>query len=94
MGYGGPEYIHRVYRGWNEVFKYAKGDIIVSVNSDMHFGYNWLKNLIKHVNKNTIVTSRLIERKNSIYSARWPGAIQYDFGSNPINFEEDKFLLF
>jgi ribosomal protein L7Ae-like RNA K-turn-binding protein len=94
MGYVGPEYIHRVYRGWNEVFKYAKGDIIVSVNSDMHFGYNWLKNLIKHVNKNTIVTSRLIERKNSIYSAIWPGAIQYDFGSNPINFEEDKFLLF
>ena len=94
MGYARPEYIHRVYRGWNKVFEYACGDIVVLVNSDMQFSYHWLKNLIKHLEKNTIVASRLIERPNSVYSARWPGAIQFDFGNNPNNFEEDKFLLF
>ncbi len=93
MGYAYPEYIHRVYKGWNKVFEYAEGDIVVLLNSDMIVSKKWLDNILKNLTADRIVTSRLVESPSSVHHARWAGAIPYNLGDNPINFDEDKFKL-
>lgn len=54
-------HINRVYRAYNFGGMDSDADVIVFVNSDMIFSPNWLENMIKHLNKNTVVTSRVIE---------------------------------
>lgn len=93
MGIGCPEYIHRVYRGWNEAIKRATGDIVVLVNSDNMFSPNWLENLLKHLSPSAIVCSQLIERIHPKYGV-FPGAYVGNFGSHPSNFKEENFLTF
>lgn len=91
-GIGPPEYISRVYKGWNRAVKEAKGKWVCLVNSDNLFSPNWLENLIKHSNDKNIVCSQLIEsgRFHSIFR----GAHRVDFGTHPSNFNEEAFLTF
>lgn len=99
QGYGKPEYINRVYKGWNEAIRKAQGEIVVLVNSDMSFSDNWLINLISKVDKNTIVSSKLIERgheKIGHFSdlLNGTGSYVYHCGKTPRDFDNDKFISF
>ena len=93
MGYGKPEYIHRVYRGWNQAITKASGEIVVLVNSDNYFSPDWLENLLKYLTPQTIVCSKLVERehpKHLVFKRAYHG----EFGSHPDNFNKQAFLDF
>lgn len=99
MGFGKPEYIHRVYRGWNRCIQEAKGDIVVLVNSDMGFSPGWLENLLKHVSPTTIVSSLLIERGHEKlkHFPAWlngTGSIVRNCGKTPLQYNEGAFQAF
>jgi GT2 family glycosyltransferase len=85
-----PEYIHRVYRGWNVAIEKAK-DIVVLVNSDNTFSPNWLEYLLKHSREDRVVCCRLVERRHPKHGV-FPGADELDCGSNPGNYDKAKFL--
>ncbi|NJN93733.1 MAG: glycosyltransferase [Anaerolineales bacterium] len=93
MGYGKPEYIHRVYRGWNRAILEAQGSIVVLVNSDNYFSPNWLENLLKYYQNNTVVCSQLVERRHPKYGS-FPGAYHGEFGNHPDNFDRQGFLKY
>jgi hypothetical protein len=93
LGYGAPEYIARVYRGWNEAIRAAKGEIVVLVNSDNFFSPDWLENLLKYVSPRTIVSSKLVERAHPQHGV-FKGAYHGEFGSHPAKFKKDDFLRF
>ena len=92
-GYGAPEYISRVYRGFNEGIKKSQGSIVVLLNSDNCVSPDWLENLLKYLGSDTIVTSQLAERSHPKHGV-FPGAYHCEFGNNPENFNEIKFLEF
>jgi hypothetical protein len=91
-GIGPPEYIHRVYRGWNSAIQHAKGEIVVLLNSDNYVSPHWLENLLKYLKKGkNIICSQLIERDHPKHGV-FPGAYKRNFGQNPKTFKEDAFL--
>lgn len=81
-------YLNRVYRAWNYGGFNAPGEIIVFVNSDMAFSPDWLPNLLKNLNKNRIVCSRLIE-SDKLLSGRY--AIMKNFGQTYKEFNNEAF---
>jgi glycosyltransferase involved in cell wall biosynthesis len=93
MGYGAPEYIHRVYRGFNKAITSAAGDIVVLVNSDHYLSPDWLENLLKYLSSRTIVSSKIVERRHPDHGI-FPGAYHGEFGSHPDNFDRQGFLAF
>jgi hypothetical protein len=93
MGYGKPEYLHRVYRGWNKAILQAKGQIVVLVNSDNYFSPDWLENMLKCFSPDSIVTSKLVEREHPEYGVIG-GAHRGEFGRHPDNFDRQGFLDF
>jgi hypothetical protein len=93
MGYGTPEYIHRVYRGFNVGIEKTQGDIVVLLNSDNCASPDWLENLLKYLGPDTIVSSQLAERSHPKYGV-FPGAYHCEFGNHPKNFNEMEFLRF
>ncbi len=84
-------YLKRVYRAWNYGGMNAEGDVIVFVNSDMAFSPHWLENLIKNLNKTTIVTSRLVE-SGKLRSGRH--GIEKNFGTSHDDFDDKGFQKF
>ena len=84
-------YIRRVYRAWNFGGNHADGDVIVFVNSDMAFSENWLENLLKNVNEERIVTSRLVE-SGKLESGKT--AISKNFGKSYKEFDRQQFENF
>jgi hypothetical protein len=93
MGYAWPEYIHRIYRGYNRAILESKGEIVVLVNSDHNFSPDWLENLLKYFDSQKIVCSQLIEPKHSRFGL-FPSAINGEFGNTPDNFDKEGFLNF
>lgn len=93
LGYGAPEYIHRVYRGWNQAILRAKGELVVLLNSDNYVSPDWLENMLKYMGRDKIVCSQLVERKHPKYDV-FPGAYHAEFGSLPDNFDKAGFLQF
>jgi hypothetical protein len=84
-------YINRVYKAWNKAGSTSSAEYICFVNSDMAFSPNWLKNLIKHLTPNRILTSRLVE------SGKMPSGthgISKYFGNTPQSYDERAFLEF
>jgi hypothetical protein len=84
-------YLNRVYRAWNFGGFNAPGDIIVFVNSDMAFSENWLENLLKNLNKNRIVCSRLVE-SGKMSSGQY--SISKNFGQTYREFNDQAFQDF
>jgi hypothetical protein len=93
MGYGKPEYLHRVYRGWNKAILQAKGEIVVLVNSDNYFSPDWLENMLKCFSQDSIITSKLVEREHPEYGVIG-GAHRGEFGRHPDDFDRQGFLDF
>jgi hypothetical protein len=93
LGYGAPEYIGRVYRGYNEGIRAAAGDYVVLVNSDNAFSPDWLENLLKYTDRSRVISSTLVERDHPVFSV-FPGAVHGEFGDTPKTFDESAFLSF
>lgn len=93
QGFGTPEHMSRVYRGYNEGIRAAKGDYVVLVNSDNYFSPDWLENLLKYSDRSKVVTSTLVERRHPIFTV-FPGAVHGEFGGSVSTFEEEAFLSF
>ncbi len=93
MGYGAPEYIHRVYRGWNKAIELATGEVVVLLNSDNYVSPDWLENLLKYLSSKTVVCSKLVERMHPDHTV-FSGAYHCEFGSHPDNFDREAFLDF
>jgi len=93
MGYAWPEYIHRVYRGYNRAILHSKGEIIVLINSDHYFSPDWLENLLKYYDTQKIVCSQLVEPKHHKFGL-FPYAVNGEFGNTTVNFNKEGFLDF
>lgn len=92
-GCGAPEYMRRVYQGYNQGILNAKGKKIVLINSDNFFSTDWLENLLKYSDYKKIVTSTLIEPGQCEHGV-FPGAIQKDFGKVLETYKDTDFQEF
>jgi hypothetical protein len=93
MGYAYPEYITRVYKGYNFGIKMAKNPIVVLINSDNAFSENWLENLLNKLNNNVVVSSRMIQPHNKFPNPKNNTLCeQYDFGKTLKEFNENTFI--
>ena len=84
-------YINRVYSAWNEGVLNAPTKWVVLLNNDMTGADYWLDSLIecRLSSPRSIPTSLLVE------SGRLPSGMPefvYDFGKNPVDFDENAFL--
>jgi glycosyltransferase involved in cell wall biosynthesis len=93
LGYATPEYIHRVYRGYNEAIRLSSGEIVVLLNSDVCLSYDWLENMLKYLSLKTIVCSHIVERIHPDHGI-FPGAYHGEFGSHPDNYRKQEFLSY
>lgn len=93
LGYGAPEYMSRVYRGYNEGIRAAKGDYVLLINSDNYFSPDWVENLLKYSDRSRVISSTLVERNHPQFSV-FPGAIHGEFGGTSDSFDESGFLAF
>lgn len=87
QGYATPEYISRVYRGWNVSILHGD-EICVLVNSDHIFSPGWLDPLIRALleNEKQFVCSQTIELPGRQFGGAW----QSDFGQTPDAFASRK----
>jgi hypothetical protein len=92
-GIGWPEYIHRCYRGWNEVIRRARGDTLVSLSSDMMMSPGWLAALCAADDGHTLPVSMLVEPGHPRCGV-YPGAIQCDLGHHPREFHDDVWSVY
>lgn len=92
-GYAGPEYMSRVYKGYNKGILNAKGEMVVLINSDNFFSPDWLENLIKYSDRSNVVCSKIVERNHPKHHV-FPSAYNKNFGDKPDNFKKDNFLKY
>ena len=92
-GYAGPEYISRVYKGYNQGILNAKGERIVLINSDNYFSDDWLENLLKYSTFKNIVCSQIVEPGHEKHHF-FPTALRADFGRTPDTFRADDFVAY
>lgn len=92
-GYGKPEYIRRVYQGYNEGIKHAKGKKVVLVNSDNFFSKDWLENLDKYLTFDKVICSTLVEPTHPTYGT-FPEAKCANFGRTLRDFDNNKFQTY
>ncbi|QQS65315.1 hypothetical protein IPO96_02055 [Candidatus Saccharibacteria bacterium] len=93
LGIGSPEYIRRVYQGYNAGVLKAKGQKVVLVNSDNFFSDDWLENLLKYSDYKKVVCSTLIEPGQEKFSV-FPFAIEKNFGRTLEDFDEVGFTAY
>lgn len=93
LGYGAPEYMSRVYRGYNEGIWAAAGDYVALINSDNAFSPDWLENLLKYSDRSRVISATIVEREHPVFGV-FPGAVHGEFGGSPETFDEPAFLAF
>lgn len=91
-GYAFPEYINRVYAGYNFGIKQATNPIVVLINSDNFFSPNWLTNLKKRVTYTLAVSSRIIQPTYFKNPRNGSFCEIYQFGDTIRTFNEEEFL--
>src|SRR5258708_2327691 len=91
-GYDPPEYIRRVYMGWNRALK-ESDDIAVLVNSDCMFSPGWLPALLSELKEDTVVCSKIVERRHPVHGINGR-CYERDFGDHPDRFRKHDFLEF
>ena len=89
-------YINNIYRAWNTSAKNAKGDYIIFLNSDMAFSNDWNINLIKYIDDNKCINSRLVERgpPNGLPTMDGGHGIEKNFGNNYNDFNSLEFNIY
>lgn len=90
MGFDPPEYIRRVYLGWNRAILESEEELVL-VNSDNLFSPGWLEGLLNNLNEKQVVCSILIEGNHRRH-APFKGAIRGEFGRHPREFKKRAFL--
>lgn len=93
LGYAKPEYIRRVYMGYNAGIKHAKGKKIVLLNSDNFLSKDWLENLLKYLSYDSIICSTLVEPGHDIFGI-FPQAKYGNFGNTIENFRDSDFQTY
>jgi hypothetical protein len=93
LGYATPEYMSRVYRGYNVGIRHSKADYVVLINSDNYLSPDWLENLLKYSDRARVMSSTLVERHHPTFSV-FPGALHGEFGGTAETFDEEGFLAF
>ncbi len=97
LGFDPPEYIRRVYQGWNRAVMEAATEYIVLVNSDHRFTPGWLDSLMETASPTRMVSPLSIEPKHRVRKcvfsdqANGTGAINGEFGHDPSKFNSDGF---
>jgi hypothetical protein len=86
-GIGCPEYMNRVYAGYNMGIQLSKGKIVVMLCSDQCLSPDWLENLLKYLAPGTCITSMSIERDTT-----FPGTYYGQFGNHPNNLNKRGYL--
>lgn len=93
MGYSYPEYISRVYSGYNFGIKISNNPILVLINSDNAFSPGWLKNLKNKLNNNTIVGTKIIQGHHAFTSPKNNSkCVVYNCGFSITSFNESLFI--
>lgn len=93
MGYAYPEYISRVYAGYNYGIKASKNPIITLINSDMFFSPDWLHNLKKRLTREVVVSPKIIQPHHRFKNPINDSVCEhYEFGQTISEFDEDAFL--
>lgn len=92
-GFAKPEYMRRVYCGYNYGILNAKGKRVVLINSDNFFSKDWLENLLKYSEYKNIISSTLVEPSQEKYDI-FPGAIKGNFGNTSDTYNDEKFQVF
>ena len=92
MGFAYPEYINRVYAGYNYGIKISTNPIIVLLNSDVFFSTDWLKNLKSKLTYNNVVSPFMIQPSPFRNPINNHMCLIYDCGSTLSTFDENKFL--
>lgn len=90
-GYVPPEYIRRVYQGWNRAIQ-ESNETMVLVNSDCMFSPGWLTALSSWFSPSKAISSKLIEREHPKHG-RFLMALRGEFGAHPDHFDEAGFLI-
>jgi|GEM_PF-3460595 len=93
LGIGTPEYMRRVYQGYNLGLLKAKGQKVALINSDNFFSPDWLENLLKYSDYKKVISSTLIEPGQENFGV-FPFAIENNFGHTLDDFSDDKFQQF
>ncbi len=91
-GFDPPEYIRRVYQGWNRAILESDERFIL-VNSDNLFSPGWFDALVNNLNRRRVVCSKLVERNHPKH-ATFEGALHGEFGDHPDRFKRYEFLKF
>jgi hypothetical protein len=89
-GYAPPEYINRIYRGFNRAL-FESDDIACLISSDNMFSPGWLSALLRELTMNRVCVSKLVERRHPKYGV-FRGAHEANFGTCPRDFNEVEFL--
>ena len=93
MGHAYPEYINRVYRGYNFGIKVSNNPILVLINSDNYFSPNWLKNLKSKLNHNVVVGTKIVQPHHAFVSPKNGSRCEvYDCGLSINSFNENLFI--
>lgn len=92
LGFDAPEYIRRVYLGWNRALR-ESDDQAVLVNSDCMFSPGWLAGLLEYASPRHMVCSKIVERVHPKHG-RFKHALAGDFGDHPDRFKKSEFLEF
>jgi len=93
MGYAYPEYISRVYAGYNYGIKVSENPIVTLINSDMSFSPDWLENLKKRLTREVVVSPMIIQPHHKFRNPLNGSFCEhYEFGQTIRAFNEDAFL--
>jgi len=93
MGFAYPEYISRVYAGYNYGIRMSNNPIIMLINSDNAFSPDWLVNLKKRLTREVVVSSKIIQPHHRFTNPINLSVCEhYDFGQTIKNFNEEAFL--
>jgi hypothetical protein len=92
-GFAAPEYMRRVYQGYNYGIQKAKGQRVVLINSDNFFSRDWLENLLKYADYTKVVSSTLIEPGQENVGI-FPFAIEKNFGRTLDDYDDSGFQSF
>jgi hypothetical protein len=92
-GFARPEYISRVYQGFNKGIRHAQSDEIVLMNSDNFVSYGWLPNLRKRLAR-TCVVSPVLVQPHAVFPNPINGSVCLvkDFGRRLSGFREEDFV--
>lgn len=94
IGIGKPEYLRRVYQGWNRAVLESKTDCVVLISSDHVLRPGWLSTLYRHWRQDLALSALTIEPRgrNGIFpNMNGTGAIAGEHGRTLDSFDADAF---